>query len=86
MSVYFLLPSGGLSTFPIKGNPVFSNGPKILPKNPPDCPILWNWVFESVILPEELFAKTLQSFETCLLINNLCRKLFSSLESPKIFD
>ena len=32
----------GLSTFTIKGYPVFSNGPKILPKNPPDCPILCN--------------------------------------------
>ena len=29
-----------LSTFLIKGNPGFSNGPKSLPKNPPDCPIL----------------------------------------------
>ena len=26
--------------FTINGNPVFNNGPKILPKNPPDCPIL----------------------------------------------
>ena len=32
----------GLSTFPIKVNPVFSNGPKSLPKNPPDIPILYN--------------------------------------------
>ena len=31
-----LLPND-LSTFPVKGNPVFSNGPKSLPKNPPDC-------------------------------------------------
>ena len=33
------LLANGLSTFPIKGNPVFSNGPKSLPKNLPDCPI-----------------------------------------------
>ena len=33
----------GLSTFRIKGNPVFINGPKSLPKNSPDCPILCNW-------------------------------------------
>ena len=33
------LLANGLSTFPIKGKPVFSNGPKILPKNVPDCPI-----------------------------------------------
>ena len=29
------LVASGLSTFFIKGNPVFSNGPKSLPKNPP---------------------------------------------------
>ena len=31
-----------LSTFFIKVNPVFSNGPKSLHKNPPDCPISCN--------------------------------------------
>ena len=31
------LIANGLSTFPIKGSPVFSNVPKSLPKNPPDC-------------------------------------------------
>ena len=36
------LLANGLSTFPIKGNPVFSNGPTSLPKNHPDCPILSN--------------------------------------------
>ena len=36
---------------------------------------------------EELFAKAFRSFETYVLVNNnFCRKLFSSLESPKIFD
>ena len=34
--------ANSLSTFPIKGNQVFSNGPKNLPKNPPDCHILCN--------------------------------------------
>ena len=34
--------TNGLSTFPIKDNPVFSNGAKSLPKNPPDCTILHN--------------------------------------------
>ena len=33
------LLANGLSTFPIKGDPVFSNGTKS-PKNPRDCPIL----------------------------------------------
>ena len=37
-----MLSANGLSTFPIKGNPVFSNGAKRLTKNPPDCPILCN--------------------------------------------
>ena len=46
-----LLPNG-LSTFPIKGNPFFSNSQKILPKNPPDCTILRNWVFDNFILDE----------------------------------
>ena len=36
------LLANGSSTFPIKDNPVYSNGPKILPKNPPDCFILCN--------------------------------------------
>ena len=36
------LSANGLSTFPIKGNPGFSIGPKSLPKNPPDAPILCN--------------------------------------------
>ena len=39
----------GLSTFFIKANPG-SNGPKSLPKNPPDCPYLCNWVFHNFIL------------------------------------
>ena len=51
------LLANGSSTFPIKDNPVYSNGPKILPKNPPDCFILCNWVFANLILVEELFAK-----------------------------
>ena len=34
--------ANGLSKFPFKGNPDFSNGPKPLPKNPPDSPILCN--------------------------------------------
>ena len=35
-----MLSANGLSTFPIKGNPVFSNGLKGLPKIPSDCLIL----------------------------------------------
>ena len=36
------LLANGLITFFIKGNPVFSNGPSNLPRNPPDCIILDN--------------------------------------------
>ena len=36
------LSTNGLITFRIKDNPVFSNGPKSLPKSPPDCQILCN--------------------------------------------
>ena len=53
----------------MKGNPVFNNGPKNLPKNPPDCTILDNCIFDNFILAEELFAKALRSFETCVLVN-----------------
>ena len=37
------LIASGLSTFPIKGKPVFINGPKSLPKNLLDCTILCKW-------------------------------------------
>ena len=75
--------ANGLSTFFIKGSPVFSSCHKGLPKNPPDCHILCNWVFDNFILAQELLAKDLRSFETCVLVNNnLCGKLFSSSESP----
>ena len=36
------LLANGLSTFPIKSNPGFSNGPKSLRKDPSGCPILCN--------------------------------------------
>ena len=77
-----MLLANGLSTFPIKGNAVFRNGYKGLPKNRPDCSILCNCVFDNFILAEELFAKALQSFEIYVLVNsNLYGKLSSLLES-----
>ena len=79
------LLANGVSTFPIKGNPVFNNGPKSLPKNPPDFPILCNSIFDNFMFAYKPFAKALRSFEICVLVNNsLCGKLFSSLESPTI--
>ena len=80
------LLANGLSILPVKGNPLFSNGPKSLPKNPLDCPILCIWVFDNFILAEELLAKALQSLKTYVLLNNnLYGKLFSSIESLTIF-
>ena len=72
------LLANGFSTFFIKGNLVFGNGPKNLFYNPPYYPILGNWVFDNFILAEELFVKALRSFEIYVLVNNnLCVKLFS---------
>ena len=42
-----ILLANGLSKVFIKDNLVFSNGPKSLRKNPPDSPILCNWVSDS---------------------------------------
>ena len=42
--------------------------------------------FDNFILAEESFAKVFLSFETCILVNNLCGKLFSSLESAITVD
>ena len=81
------LSANDLSTFFIKGNQAFNNGPDSLPKNPPDCTISYNSVFDNFIFAEELFTKALGSLETCVLINNsLCRKILSSLESPTTFE
>ena len=70
--------ANGFSTFFIEGKPVFSNGPRSVPKNFPDCPMLCNWVFDNFIIADELFAKVLRSLKTCILVNNnLCGKLVS---------
>ena len=56
-------------------------------KNSLDCIILDSWVFENVILADELFVIVLQILETCVSVNNiLCINLFSSLEFPIKFD
>ena len=43
-----MLLANGLITFFINDNPVFSNGPRSLLRNPPDCIILDNWVFDNL--------------------------------------
>ena len=76
--------ANSLSIVLIKGKPVFSNGRT---KNPLDCPTLCNWIFDNFILADEPFAKALWSLRTCVLVdNNLCWKLFSSLDSPTTFE
>ena len=66
------LLGNSLSSFFIKGKPIFSNGLGSLPKNPPDY-ISW-WTI-------------CKSFQACVLVNNnLCGKLFWSLELPITFD
>ena len=73
-----VIKTKGLSTFPIKDNPVFNAGPKIVPKNSPDCPSLYKWVFDSFILADEPFGKAVRRPRTYALVNNnLCGKLFS---------
>ena len=78
------LLANGLSTFHNKGNQVFSNGFKSIPESPPDCPTSWIQVVNNFKLADEPFAKALQSFK--IVNNNLCGKLFLSLESPIKFD
>ena len=81
-----MILANDLITFFISGSLVFSNGPKSLPRNPPDCIILDNWVFDSLLLVVELYEKALQRFSTCLLVNNnSCGKLILSSESPIIY-
>ena len=68
--------ANGLITFYINGNPVFSNGPSSLPRNPSGCIIFDNWVFQNLISTDELFENALRMLETSLsLSNNSCGKL-----------
>ena len=67
--------SNGLSIFFINYKQTFINDPKILPRNPPDCTILDNLVFDNFTLADEIFGKPLQSFETFISVsNNLSEK------------
>ena len=82
-----ILLANGFSTFSIKDKSVFNNAPRSLPKNSPDCPILYNWVFDNFISANELLENVLGNLETYLLIkNDLCGNLISSLELPITFD
>ena len=63
------LLANGLITFFISGNPVFSNEPRSLPRNPPDCIILDIRVFDNLISVDDFSVKALRGFETCRLVN-----------------
>ena len=62
------LLTNGLIKFLIKGSPAF-NGPCSPPRNPPDCIVVDNWVFDNLISVDKLFAKALRRFATCLPIS-----------------
>ena len=53
-----MLLANGLSTFFIKGKSALSNGPKSLPRNSPDCPILCNLVYDNFVLEEKIICKS----------------------------
>ena len=81
------LLANSLITFFFNGSHVFNNGPRSIPRNPPDCIILDNLLFESLVSVDKLFVKALQRFATCVLVNNNSyRKLILSSELPIIFD
>ena len=69
------LANGWIASF-INGNSAFNNGPRSLRRNPPGCTVLDNCVCDRLMLADKLFAKDLQRFATCPLVNNnLCGKL-----------
>ena len=66
------LLANGLNAFLIKGNPVFSNGPKSLLEILLVVLFFCEWAVENFTLADEPFAKALQSFESCALYKLLC--------------
>ena len=74
-----------LITLFINGNPVFSDGPRSLPRTPPYYIILDIWVFDNLISVHDLSTKSLQRFAICLLVNDNFWWKFVS-QSPTIFD
>ena len=56
-----ILLANVLIKFFINNNPVYNNGPRSLPRNPPDCIILDNWVFDSITSVDNLLAKALKT-------------------------
>ena len=81
-----MILANGFSPFPIKRNLVFVMVLKVY-LNILLIVLFYATEFLKVLLADQPFAKALRFFETCVLVNNnLCGKLFSSLESPTTFD
>ena len=59
--------SNSVCIFFVNDQPAFSDGPRTLPRNPPENTILHSCVFG--FLADELCAKALQRLETYLLVN-----------------
>ena len=57
------LLANGLITLFINGNPVFSNGPRSLPKTPPYYIILDIWVFYNLISVDDLSTSLYKDFQ-----------------------
>ena len=57
-----------LITFFTQDSPVFSSGPRSLPRNPPDYIMLDIWVFDNLISVDDLSAKALRRFTTLQLV------------------
>ena len=79
------LLANGLITFFIRGNPVLKNRPKSLPRNPPDCIIFDNWVFDNLMSVNVFSAKSLRILATCLLVNNNSLGKFHFISSVSFF-
>ena len=78
-----MFSANGVSTIFINPKETFINGPR----SHPSYTILDIWVFDSFLLADKVFAKSLRSLETCVsVINDLCGKSFLSLETPNTFE
>ena len=60
-----MLLANGLRIFSINGNPTFKSGLRNLLRNLLGDTLIDNWVFENLVLANELLVKALPSFETC---------------------
>ena len=56
------LLANDLSTFLIKGQPTAINGPRSLPRNPPNCTILEAWSLDNFLLADEWFQMLYRAF------------------------